>query len=211
MQHMQKVKRVFISVFGLFLSFVSLASAHVTVTPSGVGVGAWEHFSVGVPSERSVSTVGIRLVVPEGLAYVTPNVKPGWKIDTKKDDKGNITEINWTGSEIPGGQRDEFQFSAKTPSDGGEIIWKAYQTYQDGSVVSWDNDPKAEQAKDSEGKADFSKVGPYSVTKVSNDFANEEQTTVKEDEPSSKPAPTTVISIAALAVAIIALIKTSRK
>src|SRR4051812_36632548 len=93
--------------------------AHVVVKPSQVGVGAFQTFSIGVPVEKDVPTIGLRLIVPEGLEYVSPNVKPGWRIAMKKSGTGEnakVTEISWTGGLIPAGQRDDFVFSAKVPS-----------------------------------------------------------------------------------------------
>jgi len=122
-------------IFSVHVSF-----AHVVVSPSTASGGSYQTFSVGVPSERDATTVGLRLVIPEGVESIRPNMKPGWKIDMKKttvSDKELVTEIVWTGGQVPSGFRDDFIFSAKTPS-GGTVIWKAYQTYSNGSIVSWD-------------------------------------------------------------------------
>jgi hypothetical protein len=54
-----------------------------------------------------------------------------------------VSEISWTGGNIPAGQRDEFLFSAQAPASSTTIPWKAYQTYADGSVVAWDASAKA--------------------------------------------------------------------
>lgn len=196
----------------VFLSFftgVSLVSAHVVVKPASVNVSEFTTFAIGVPVEREQSTVGIRLVVPEGLVYVTPNVKQGWVVTTKKEGEGeasHVVEISWANGEIPQGQRDEFVFSAKVPSTESELHWKAYQTYKDGSVVSWDLNPKDPQPKDSTGKSDFSKNGPYSITKVVNDL-------VKPKEESQKKVPIpwgNAVSIIALVLSTVALVNSRR-
>src|SRR4029078_6241590 len=104
----------------VFLLQAGFASAHVVVKPNEVGAAAFQTFTVGVPVEKESPTVGLRLVIPEGVKYVSPNVKPGWKIDIKKQGEGEdavVTEITWTGGEIPSGQRDDFVFSAQAPSD----------------------------------------------------------------------------------------------
>lgn len=164
----------------LFMALVLVlpvfASAHVTVKPNQVGVGAWQTFNVSVPVERDVATVGIRLVIPEGLEYVTPNVKPGWNIKTVKMGEGEaamVHEVSWTGGSIPTERRDDFYFSAHVPATEGTLQWKAYQTYADGVVVSWDIN-EADQPKDANGEEDFSSKGPYSETKVINDLKKEE-------------------------------------
>jgi uncharacterized protein YcnI len=180
-------------------SFVLPVSAHVTVKPSQVGIGAFQTFTVGVPVERDLPTIAIRVVIPEDVEYVTPNVKPGWKITTQKSGVGEeakVSEIIWTGGTIPAGQRDEFLFSAKVPASETTLVWKAYQTYQDGTVVSWDI-AHAAQPKNAEGKDDFSKYGPYSETKVINDLTH-----------TSAPAKTasTQADATSLTISIVALV-----
>lgn len=144
----------------------SSAYAHVTVKPAEVKVGQYQNFTVSVPTEKNLPTTAIRLVLPEGLESVRPNVKPGWKIEIKKAGEGEnakVTEVIWTTGSIPADQRDEFIFSAKTPATEANLQWKAYQTYQDGSIVAWDLDPTA--------KDEDENTGPYSQTKVINDLA----------------------------------------
>ena len=176
-----------------FLSSLALAAlllpnitlAHVVVRPAEVGVGAFQTFTIGVPTEKDIATVGVRLVIPEGLEHTRPNVKPGWKISITKTGEGEeavISEISWTGGWIPADHRDDFFFSAKVPSNETKVIWKAYQTYSDGSVVSWDVDPEAaevvhdaapnEGAPETPVEEDFSKSGPYSVTTVVGDLSS---------------------------------------
>jgi uncharacterized protein YcnI len=170
-----------------FVLVVSVASAHVTVGPKEVGVGKFQTFSVSVPVEREVPTVGLRLVLPDGLEFVSPTVKPGWKTEIKKksvldadgkpimsahgDEPMEVTsEIVWTGGTIPQGQRDDFTFSAKVPAAASAIVWKAYQTYQDGSTVSWELGKDQPQPQ-KDGKPDFSQFGPASETKIIDDLS----------------------------------------
>lgn len=148
----------------LVLLIVLLAQpvfAHVTVKPSEVTVASYQTFTVGVPVEKDIPTVSVKVLLPAGLESVTPYVKNGWKISATG------TEIVWTGGSIPAGQRDDFQFSAKTPAKEGHLIWKAYQTYSDGSVVAWDNAPAG--GHDDMG-ADA--LNPYSETHVMDDLGH---------------------------------------
>jgi uncharacterized protein YcnI len=163
----------------LFLG-VSVASAHVSVKPSQAGIGSFQTFTLSVPSEREQATVMVRLVLPEGLGHVTPTVKPGWRMEMKHggaqmaegehENEGPVTEIIWRGGTIPGFYRDEFSFSTQVPATEAKLLWKAYQTYSDGSVVSWELAPGQEQPKNAEGKPDFSAQGPASQTVVVNDL-----------------------------------------
>lgn len=82
------MKKITIAACAVFLVWVSSASAHVVVKPAQVNVGSFQTFTIGVPVEKASGTIGVRLIVPEGLEYVTPNVKSGWRIEVKKDTKG---------------------------------------------------------------------------------------------------------------------------
>ena len=157
------------------------AFAHAVIKPSTAGVGSFTDFSLGVPSEKDSATIMVELMIPAGVQNISPIVKPGWKIDVKqspdptgaKDDDGNpamiVTEIDWTGGQVPAHQKDFFMFSAQVPAQEGELDWKVEQTYADGSVVSWTK-TAADQPKDEKGNPDFSRFGPYSKTMVINDL-----------------------------------------
>lgn len=184
----------------LIIAVPSAASAHVVVSPSNALTGAYETFTTSVPNEKEIPVTGLRLVIPETVESVTPTVKPGWEIEiTKKDDK--VTEISWTGGSIPAEQRDEFTFSAHLPAKAGDITWKAYQTYQDGSIVAWDQKP----AEDGHHEGEEGK-GPYSITTVSDEG----------EEVTNAPSATSntllyFISVVALVVGAFALVRTSKK
>lgn len=178
-----------LSVMGI-LVFPRLTFAHVSVKPNQVGVGSFQTFSVGVPVEKDVATTQVRVVIPEGLEHVTPNVKPGWTIETVKQTTamGNrgmgmgmhaddtVTEIIWRGGRIPAGQRDDFFFSAKVPATPTSLAWKAYQTYTDGTVVAWELGSNEPQPTGPDGAPDFSTVGPASMTKVIDDLTADTNT-----------------------------------
>lgn len=160
------IQSIFI-VATLIATTTSSAYAHVSVKPAEVKVGQYQNFTVSVPTEKNLPTTAVRLLIPEGLESVRPNVKPGWKIEIKKSDQNDdakVTELLWTAGSIPADQRDEFVFSAKVPTSESTLQWKAYQTYQDGSIVAWDLDPTAKDESDA--------TGPYSQTQVINDLAN---------------------------------------
>jgi uncharacterized protein YcnI len=203
-----------IVILGVLAAFT--ASAHVVVKPSSVGIGAFQTFTMGVPAEKSVPTVSLKLILPDGLSFVTPNVKSGWKVEVKTQSTGKkITnddgmmvdeqkpvEIDWTGGSIPAGQRDEFAFSAQVPSTATTLEWKAYQTYQDGSVVSWDR-TASNQPKDSKGSPDFTSFGPFSTTMIVNDL----QTPKASWWQTHQESITLGIALLALIVALAAAIK----
>ncbi len=211
------MKKILIGVSGAFLSllvFTMPVFAHVVVKPNQAGVGSFQTFTIGVPNEREVATVGVRLVIPDGLEHVSPNVKPGWKITVNEEDintemstemsehaEHKVVEIVWSGGNIPTGQRDDFLFSAKVPANETTLSWKAYQTYADGQVVSWELTPDMEQPKDAKGAPDYSKFGPASATKVINDLSASAQESGKE----KRSMKGNSLSLVAIALSVVAL------
>jgi uncharacterized protein YcnI len=164
-----------LGVSALVISFASVASAHVVVKPGEVLTSTYTTFNVGVPVEKDIATTRIKLDIPAGLGGVMPTLKPGWTIQVEKEGSGEgavVKSITWSGNEIGAGYRDDFTFSAKTPDKPTELQWKAYQTYSDGSVVAWDLTEDA-QPKKADGSPDFSKSGPFSVTKVLGESAQD--------------------------------------
>lgn len=143
-------------IIALLLLIATTASAHVSVKPAQVGIASYQTFTVSVPVEKNIPTTAIRLVIPVGLESVTPYVKPGWKITS--DGK----ELVWSGGSIPAGHRDDFLFSAKTPAVEATLVWKAYQTYADGTIVAWDAHPTSSHEE---------QMNPASQSKVINDLA----------------------------------------
>lgn len=53
------------SVVALML-FAAVASAHVTVAPAESSTGAWETYTLKVPSEKDIATIQVDLRIPEG-------------------------------------------------------------------------------------------------------------------------------------------------
>lgn len=151
-------------ILGLLLAFMpTVVSAHVVVRPAEVKTASFQTFTIGVPNEKDASTVGVKITLPEGLQYISPTVKPGWRITIDKEGQGEsavVKAITWTEGEIPTGQRDDFSFSAKVPGEPTKLQWNAYQTYSTGEVVSWDQAPSAQSEEES------TLTGPYSSTQV---------------------------------------------
>lgn len=186
------------------LIFVPQTFAHVTVKPAQIGVGERTNFVVSVPTEEDVPTTQVRLVIPEGMKSVRPNVAPGWNIQVIKTGEGEaqrVSEVIWSGGSIPADQRNEFVFSAQAPSNETELSWKAYQTYANGVVVAWDTDPKTISDTHDENAPK-----PYSVTKVVNDLVSSpEPTKVKAISEKKDFSVTTLLSIIAILISSTAI------
>ena len=171
------------------------AMAHVAVEPSTAGVGSEQVFRFSVPNERQSNMNRLQITIPEGVSDVMPTAAAGWMVETTRN-KSNTTEISWTGGELPSGQRAEFSISAQAPAKPGEVHWKVYQYYADGSKTSWTQTPSGDD--DAEGD-----TGPYAVTKVVDDLTS----VPKADASAGRATVALALSAAALAISAVAAIR----
>ncbi|GAA4602632.1 uncharacterized protein YcnI [Actinoplanes octamycinicus] len=143
----------------LTLALAGPASAHVTVNPNTATAGGYAKVSFRVPNESdTASTVKLEVNLPADQPIASVSVKPvpGWtavavksKLATPiKAHDTEITEavskITWTaakGSEIKPGQFQEFDVSMGALPQSGQLVFKALQTYSDGNVVRWIDEP----------------------------------------------------------------------
>ncbi|MCJ8012017.1 DUF1775 domain-containing protein [Paenibacillus sp. KQZ6P-2] len=138
---------------GLLL-FSGVASAHVTVKPATSQPGAWETYTIKVPSEKEIATTKVTLKAPEGVELMEYQPIPDWKVTTEKDSAGKISSITWnaTGEGIQAGEFQQFNFVAHNPEKETDVAWDAFQYYKDGSIVEWTGDEGSES--------------PHSITKI---------------------------------------------
>jgi uncharacterized protein YcnI len=161
MRRLRTVTLVLLGLFGAGLLWAGAASAHVTVAAPGVTAGASDAtIVVRVPTESdTASTTGLKLQLPTDHPIAGVLVAPidGWTATIKntklatplKTDDGDITEvvseIDWQAS-AGGGIKPGFfgQFTiiaGKLPDDVNSLVFKAIQSYGDGSSVSWIEQP----------------------------------------------------------------------
>ncbi len=122
----------------------SVAWAHVVVSPNEAPANSYQKFVVSVPTEKDIPTTEIRVEIPEGFTVTGVQPVPGWQYEFERD-RGLIKAIAWSGGKIESEEFQEFGIQARTPKETGEFPWKAYQTYEDGSVVEWTGSPEAEE------------------------------------------------------------------
>lgn len=197
------------------IGLTGLASAHVVVKPAEVVTAGFQTFTMGVPNEKSVANVGLKLMIPAGLKHVSPTVKPGWNITVEKAGEGEeatVTSISWSGGSIASGYRDDFTFSAQVPAETGDLQWKAYQTYADSVIVSWDKSTE-DQPKKADGSPDFTSSGPFSVTKVVSE--TQATTDLKATQQAAADANTAAkragyLAIAGLAIGVAAFVSSTK-
>lgn len=117
-----------------------VASAHVTVYPKEATQGSYEKFTVRVPSEKDIPTVKVEVTFPmDSVAISRFEPKAGWTYEIAKDSAGKITGVTWkaSGDGLASTEFGEFNMQGKVADSATQIVWKAYQTYKDGSVVEW--------------------------------------------------------------------------
>ena len=133
------------------------AWAHVEIEPESLPKGATTTFSFRVPNEEpNASTVKLDVFFPAKfpIAEVLVQQKPGWtfQVQTRhlskpiKTDDGSfsdvVTQVTWSGGQIPPGAFDLFTvFGGPLPTNTNKIVFKALQTYSDGTVVRWIETP----------------------------------------------------------------------
>lgn len=138
------------------------AFAHVTVNPKEATAGGFARLAFRVPNESDdASTTKLEVYLPENAPIASVSTMPvaGWTVATSKRklDKpievhGSpvsevISVITWTASSadaaVKPGQFQEFPVSlGPIPSDAKQLVFKALQTYSDGAVVRWIDEPK---------------------------------------------------------------------
>jgi uncharacterized protein YcnI len=218
----KKIVAIFTSIVGMIAISVIPAFAHVIVSPDKVGVSAIHDFSVSVPNEKDNPVISVRLIIPDGLSSVVPNTVAGWTISTKSNGSGDnatVTEIDWTGGSIPVGQRAEFVIQAQAPTKPTTLNWKAYQTYSNGTVVSWDVNPdtmKNLSDAQQDEMANKENKGEYSTTQVVNDLTGSANMSMKSaggvnSNSGSHMKWLMALSIGALALSIVAISMQMRK
>jgi uncharacterized protein YcnI len=144
------------------LAYAAPAQAHVTVSPNEAVAGSTTRLTFQVPDEsENARTTQVEVHFPEDAPLATVSVLPvpGWKAELTEtklskpiDVQGHRVEqaasmIKWTATDSEGGikpgQFQEFPVSAgPIPSGVNQLVFKASQTYSDGKVVHWNEDPK---------------------------------------------------------------------
>lgn len=146
------------AVFG----FAGPASAHITVDPKEATQGGYGRFAFRVPNESDTdSTTKVEIFLPENapLGSVSTMLVPGWTAEVEKrtlDEPvevhgSQITEaiakITWTAQPEAGigpGTFQEFPVSVGPLPTVDTMVFKALQTYSDGTVVRWIDEPTAD-------------------------------------------------------------------
>ena len=128
----------------LMLATAGVAWAHVVVSPEEVPADSFQVLTVRVPTEKDIPTTEVRVEVPEGFTVSRVQPVPGWDYELEEDG-GVVRAITWSGGELGATEFQGFAIQARTPEETGEYAWRAFQTYEDGSVVEWIGPEDAEE------------------------------------------------------------------
>ena len=146
-----------------------IADAHVVVYPQEATQGTYEKFTVRVPTEKDIPTVKVEVRFAADAVMVSRlEPKPGWTYSLTKDASNKITGVTWTstGEGLSSTEFGDFNMLAKVADNAGQIVWKAYQTYKDGSVVEWVG------AADSDKPASITVVKPKPASTATDSHGN---------------------------------------
>jgi uncharacterized protein YcnI len=203
-----KTTVVFVSAVILVLVTAGVAAAHVTVNPKAVAGGSYTQLTFRAPNEEAKAAfmkLTVHLPAEHPLGSVSTRPMTGWnvRLTTAKlpkpitTDDGTVTEytnsITWTATNggVPPEQYQNFDVSVGPLPAGGTMVFRAEQTYSDGTVVHWDQAAKA-GAQEPEHPAPVltltSAAGPESAATT----------------PSSSDGVARGLGIAALVVAVLA-------
>ncbi|QWU18365.1 DUF1775 domain-containing protein [Paenibacillus sophorae] len=205
---------------GALLLFAATASAHVTIAPAQSAAGAWETYTLKVPSEKDSPTVELDLRIPEGAQFMQYEPVSGWDVTVD----GNKVTWKATGAGIEPGQFQRFTFTVKNPAAPGDIAWNAYQHYSDGTLVQWSGEEGSEtphavtsitEASGAEGDHHHSGMSEDHSAADGADHSSMSDHDAMEEIPSSTSVSPLVyaafvISLLALALSLIGLIRRRR-
>jgi len=121
----------------LLLMSCSAAWAHIDLEPKQTIPSRWETFLLNVPTETESPTIEVQLAIPEGFEVEAVGHRADWDMAIRRDARGLIREIVWSGGRIPSLTFDEFKLLAKAAQSPGPYEWQARQRYADDQESIW--------------------------------------------------------------------------
>ena len=165
----------------LTLALAVPASAHVTVNPNTAVQGGYAKVTFRVPNESDTdSTTKVEVNLPADAPFASVSLKPvpGWTVASVKSKLAKpieahgspiteaVSKITWTatgGAAIKPGQFQEFDVSLGPLPEVPQVVFKALQTYSDGTVVRWIDEPTTD-GTEPEKPAPVLKLTPAAAT-----------------------------------------------
>lgn len=133
--------------FGLIVGTGSVAGAHVTVHSDDAVQGGHAEIAFRVPNESdTASTVKLQVAFPTDLPIASVSVlpHPGWTYRVGKRTDA-VSEIEWNAvgpdTAVKPGEYEVFRIVAGPLPTTDRLVFKVVQTYADGEVVRWIDEP----------------------------------------------------------------------
>src|SRR5919106_4206714 len=96
----------------LLVMSCSAAWAHIDIEPKETIPSRWETFILNVPTETESPTVEVQLGIPEGFEVEAVGHRTDWEMAIRRDARGLMREIVWSGGRIPPPTFEEFKLLA---------------------------------------------------------------------------------------------------
>jgi uncharacterized protein YcnI len=127
-----------VSWLGLMLvASVATAWAHIDIEPRETIPSRWETFILNVPTETESPTVEVLLVIPEEFEVEALGHRTDWRTEIRRDARGFVREVVWSGGQIPPLTFEEFKLLTKAAKAPGPYEWQARQRYADNQESTW--------------------------------------------------------------------------
>ena len=126
---------VLLSALLALVTLAGTASAHVSVQPGEAAKGSYAKLTFRVPNESdTAATVKVEVSLPASIDGARTKPVPGWTATVDGQ------TVRWEGGRIEPGQFQEFDISVGPLPDVDQLVFKAVQTYSDGSITRWIED-----------------------------------------------------------------------
>jgi uncharacterized protein YcnI len=151
------------------------AAAHVTASPNEAVAGGYFTTEFTVPHGcGGAPTIAVRIKMPDGVADVKPQMKPGWEVHIvtrklatpERDEHGNtvtetVDEVDWRGGKLPDTLYDSFGLLMKLPATPGVVLYFPTVQECEKGVNRWIEIPAAgQQWHDLKEPAPFVRLKP---------------------------------------------------
>ncbi len=111
------------------------ATAHVSVTPTTVGLGEDVVLTFAIPneSEDRADVPRVVVAVPPAFKLDDPGARPGWTATVA----GNGTTISWRGGSVPPGQFETFSIRGTAPKQPVRLIFTVLVAHTTGPTDTY--------------------------------------------------------------------------
>ncbi len=209
------------TVVGVLLVGAAPAWAHVTIDPTSAPKGSDAVLTFTVPNEMdNASTTQLVVSFPTDHPIAEASVEPvaGWTANVEsthsekpiKTDEGEtndrVSRVTWSGGPIEPGDFQQFKIAVGLPDDANSLVFKALQTYSNGTVVRWIETAAPGAAEPEHPAPVLTLTGGRGAT-----VALASSSTKSDDDSDTLATVAIILGGLALIAAVVALVLSSRK